>query len=76
MVALICNSRSRALTKPAHQCTVHRDTVAAYLSLLNQVRDIANIEEPVSLAHLLTFPDIIKSLDDSAEANEALLGSG
>ena len=51
---------------------VHRDTVSAYVNLLNQVRDIANIDEPVSLAHLLTFPDIIKSLDDSAEANEKL----
>ncbi len=51
---------------------VHQDTVKAYIQLLNQVRDIAEIKEPITLTHLLTFPDIIKSLDDSTEANEAL----
>lgn len=51
---------------------VHKDTVKAYIQLLDQVREIAEIKEPITLTHLLTFPDIIKSLDDSTEANEVL----
>ena len=51
---------------------VDNSTVKAYVQLLNKIKDIADINEPVTLAHLLTFPDLIKSLDESTEADEAL----
>lgn len=51
---------------------INQDTVKTYHHLLEQIRDISGIKEPVSLSDLLTFPDIVKSLDDSTEASEAL----
>ena len=51
---------------------ISRDTVNTYVRLLDQIRDIAGINEPISLSDLLTFPDIVKSLDESTEASEAL----
>lgn len=50
---------------------VNPDTVKTYHRMLNQIREIADIQTPVSLSDLLTFPDIITSLDESTEANEA-----
>ena len=51
---------------------VHNESVKAYIQLLKQIKSISGIDEEISLTHLLTFPDIIKSLDESTEADEAL----
>ncbi len=53
---------------------VQKESVSAYLQLLNQLKDLSGITEPITLTHLLSFPDIIKSLDESTEADEALWG--
>ena len=51
---------------------VQKDAVNAYVHLLDQIKDISGINEPITLTHLLSFPDIIKSLDESTEAEESL----
>ena len=51
---------------------VEKGAVRTYVQLLTQIKEIANIDEPISLAHLLTFPDLVKSLDESTEADETV----
>ena len=51
---------------------VQKDSVRAYVHLLQGLKEAAGIEEPISLTHLLTFPDMVKSLEESTEASERL----
>ena len=51
---------------------IHEASVRAYMHLLNGLKTAAGIQEPVTLAHLLTFPDVIKSMEESTEASEEL----
>lgn len=51
---------------------IHTESVRSYMHLLNGLKQAAGIEEPVTLAHLLTFPDVIKSMEESTEASDEL----
>jgi uncharacterized protein (TIGR00255 family) len=51
---------------------VHAETVKAYMVLLNKLKQESGIEEPVSLAHLLSFPDVVASIEDATEPTDTL----
>lgn len=51
---------------------VNAETVKAYTRLLEKLKDASGITEPITLAHLLSFPDVVSSIEDSTEVNEQL----
>lgn len=51
---------------------IDQSSVKLYLNLLQQIRQAAGIDSPITLEHLLTFKDII-SFDDEGVLNDAHL---
>lgn len=46
---------------PAEELIVDRSQARRYAGLLREVKDAAELEEPIRLAHLLEFPDLFRS---------------
>lgn len=51
---------------------LHRDAVKGYVHLLEDLKEAAGIEETIGLGHLLSFPGVVTSIEESTEATESL----
>ncbi len=51
---------------------VNGETVKAYTHLLEKLKQASGISEPITLSHLLSFPDVVLSVEESTEVNEKL----
>ena len=51
---------------------LHAETVQGYLNVLNQLKEIAGVKEPITLSHLLSFSDLMTSVEEATEATDEL----
>lgn len=51
---------------------INENTVKAYTHLLEKLKQASGIAEPITLTHLLSFPDVVTSIEESTEVNEQL----
>ena len=51
---------------------LNQSAVRGYIQLLNKLKETSGINEPVTLSHLLSFPNVISSIEESTETSEDL----
>jgi len=65
-----CSINLSSITPVLRNLSVDPGTIRTYTQLLDQIRKIAGIQEPLRLEHLLFFKDVI-SFEEEAEVDEA-----
>ena len=51
---------------------LNHSAIRGYVQLLNKLKETSGIDEPISLSHLLSFPNVIASIEESTETSEDL----
>ncbi|MBX2821232.1 MAG: YicC family protein [Rhodothermaceae bacterium] len=52
--------------------TLNQSAVRGYVQLLNTLKETSGIDEPITLSHLLSFPNVVSSIEESTETSEDL----
>ena len=52
--------------------TLNQGAIRGYVQLLNTLKETSGIDEPITLTHLLSFPNVVASIEESTETSEDL----
>ena len=51
---------------------LNQSAVRGYISLLDSLKNTFGLEEPITISHLLSFPNVMASIEESTETSEDL----
>lgn len=51
---------------------LNHSAVRGYVQLLHTLKETSGIDEPISLSHLLSFPNVVASIEESTETSDDL----
>ena len=52
--------------------TLNKNAIRGYVQLLSTLKETSGIDEPITLTHLLSFPNVVASIEESTETSDDL----